>query len=355
MQVKPAQNAIPSQHGAKQAGLENLRHWQRSENKNDRSRIWTGLFDGAFAHKESDGDPAPGVRTREHQALGRMARHYRTRRQLERLEEKERGPGEPFEFAVIGDAEPGRISLHRRMLNRPSVAFQTQLSRIASMPLDFVIQLGDFVTRATARNFLTFFRTLSASGLTQPFLTVIGNHDRHKPRGQAHSNLYRSIFGATNYTFDRGGARFIFLDNSGHRLTYWQLLWLDKVLKPEKRKLVFLHIPPITPETIAATSWLLRFSGFRKGAEDFIRIVTERKVDRVYMGHVHGLGVAELNGVRYVLSGGGGSPLWPGLSAWLMRIHHFITVRVSPEGIRETVHTSDGGTFDIDEMMRLRK
>ncbi len=357
IQAKPTQNALPSQPKEKQASLKNLRRWHGSESRKGRSRSrrWSGLFDGAFARRKSGGDPAPKIRAREHKRLGALARPFRTRRQLRRLDDVERGAEEPFEFAVIGDAEPGRISLRHRALNRTSPVLESLLHRIAGIPVDFVIQLGDVVTRATVRNFLTFFRTLLASGLKHPFLTIIGNHDRHKPHGQTPSDLYRSIFGKTNYSFDRGGARFIILDNSNGRLTQAQLRWLDRKLQTEKRKLVFLHIPPITPEIIAVTSKMLRFAGFRKGAEDFVRIVSERKADRVYMGHVHGFGVAELGGVRYVLSGGGGSPMWRGLSSWLKSIHHFITVRVSPEGIRETVHTLDGETFDIDEMLASKE
>ena len=41
--------------------------------------------------------------------LRQLSEPYRTQRQLARLEESPRAPGESFEFAVIGDAEPGRL------------------------------------------------------------------------------------------------------------------------------------------------------------------------------------------------------------------------------------------------------
>lgn len=45
-------------------------------------------------------------------------------------------------------------------------------------------------------------------------------------------------------------------------------------------------------------------------------------------------------GVRYILSGGGGSPLWP--VPWVQRVHHYLTVRVGPEGVQDTIHRLDG-------------
>jgi hypothetical protein len=47
--------------------------------------------------------------------------------------------------------------------------------------------------------------------------------------------------------------------------------------------------------------------------------------------------------VRYVLTGGGGSPLYPGPVK--ERFHHFLTVDDGPDGLVETVHRSDGTSF----------
>ena len=76
-----------------------------------------------------------------------------------------------------------------------------------------------------------------------------------------------------------------------------------------------------------------------------MRLMSERGVDRAYMGHVHGFAVQDHLGVRYVLTGGGGSPLFPvGASD---RFHHYMTVSVGPGGLREQVHTLSGSGFAI--------
>lgn len=73
------------------------------------------------------------------------------------------------------------------------------------------------------------------------------------------------------------------------------------------------------------------------------------RVDRVYMGHIHALGTAVIDGVRYGLTGGGGSPLYPLPPGYpTLREAHSIEVAVSPESIEETVHLLDGSTFPLD-------
>ena len=74
-------------------------------------------------------------------------------------------------------------------------------------------------------------------------------------------------------------------------------------------------------------------------------LMSANKVARVYMGHIHGLGVLERGGVKYVLTGGGGSPLYPGPVK--QRLHHWLSVEAGPEGLVETVHTADGSTFPL--------
>ena len=78
---------------------------------------------------------------------------------------------------------------------------------------------------------------------------------------------------------------------------------------------------------------------------EFSETVAKHGVSRVYMGHVHAFGVQDHLGVRYVLTGGGGSALFPSGSA--DRFHHFLTVDIGPHGIRERVHALDGRSFHI--------
>lgn len=286
------------------------------------------------------GDDAPAVA--DMNDARRLARPFRTKTQLARLAEAPRRPGESYRFAVIGDAEPGRFWIWRALFNRDRGAFWTQLRRADRSGADFILQLGDMVSRGVPRNFRAFFERLRAAAPRTPYLTVIGNHDRRNPHGVSDADAYRSLFGATNYAFERGGRRFVVLDNSSGRVSSGQLEWLRSVLSADEPAVVFTHMPP-APLGEWTDFGRKGSGGFRGGAGEFMALMSERKVARVYVGHVHGLGVLVRGGVRYVLTGGGGSPLYPGPVK--DRFHHYLTVDDGPDGLVETVHRTDGTSF----------
>jgi 3',5'-cyclic AMP phosphodiesterase CpdA len=303
--------------------------------KNDRA-ISAPNWDGANSAQE-DSAVVP-----ESEAVRRLAEPFRTRTQLAKLAGTERPAGSTLRFAVIGDAEPGRFWIWRKLFNRDPAAFWKLLKRADASDSDFIVQLGDMVSRGVLRNFRAFFLRLRAAAPRTPYLTVIGNHDRERPHGLTNSRLYRSLFGRTNYAFERGGRLFVVVDNSGGRITPGQFKWLREVLSADEPAVVFTHMPP-APLGEWTNFGRKGSGGFRKGADEFMRLMSERKVARVYVGHVHGLGVLERGGVRYILTGGGGSPLYPGPVK--DKFFHYLTVEDGPDGLVETVHPARGEPF----------
>ncbi|MEK7390352.1 MAG: metallophosphoesterase [Elusimicrobiota bacterium] len=277
------------------------------------------------------------------EALRRLSEPLSTPVQLARLQRTPRPKGETFRFSVIGDAEPGRFWFSRRFFNTPGV-FWKLLTGADKLKGDFIIQLGDMVSRGLIRQFNIFIRGLIGASLETPYLSVIGNHDRHRPHGVSNDRVYRTVFGLTDYAFDRGGWRFVVVDSSARALTQAQLSWLEGVVKPGGRTIVFTHVPPAPLGEWTDFGPFKGVGGFRVGAQQFMRLMSERGVARVYMGHLHGLGRLVRDGVTYVLSGGGGSPLFPGP---LRRLHHRLSVEVGPEGVRETVHVANGASFPL--------
>lgn len=246
-----------------------------------------------------------------------------------------------LDFAVIGDAEPGRFIWSRVLFGKKGV-FAAQLKRIEGENAAFVLQLGDMVSRGIPRNYRRFYEALDGSGLTRPYLPVIGNHDRLWPHGDPDASLYEALFGPRDYAFDAGPVRLVAVDSSLGKLAPRQLAWLDGELATDRRKIVFTHMPPAQFK-----SWTVGMTGIRDGGEEFVELMARRKVDRVYLGHIHGFGYAQKDGVRYVLSGGGGSPLYllPTRSPQLF--YHYLTVSLTPDAIRETVHPLEGAAFDL--------
>ncbi len=266
---------------------------------------------------------------------------WRTRRQLELLESYSRKDDETFSFAVIGDAEPGRFLWERVLFGKRGTFFK-QLRSLCREDVDFVLQMGDMVSRGLHSHYARFLRQLEVNCPERPYLTVMGNHDRHYPHGRSDSLVYRAHFGAPNYFFDRGSARFVVLDTSQGHLTRAQLRWLELVLTTDKLKLVFTHMPPA-----GLRRWTLGgLGGFKGRSREFMSLMSRKGVERVYMGHVHGFGHRVVDGVTYVLTGGGGSPLYPSLAPH--RFYHFLLVDVGPEGVRETVQKLDGERFVLE-------
>src|SRR5258708_20166179 len=100
------------------------------------------------------------------------------------------------------------------------------------------------VSRGILSHYRLFFKNLLRLRPKKPYLTVIGNHDRHTPNLRSNADFYRACFGKTNYSFDHGGVRFVVLATSNRALTTHQFRWLYMLLPPDPPKLFFPHIPP---------------------------------------------------------------------------------------------------------------
>ena len=255
-------------------------------------------------------------------ALRTAAAPWRTEAQIAKIKAIARKPDEPFRFVVMGDSR-----------SNPEV-FAKLLSIAAGLPkFDFSVNTGDIVPGGKPAQYEFFYQQIK--GVTWPFLVVEGNHEL----GPTGGRLYEELFGPTDYYFDHGGIRFVGLNNAKGVVTPQQLKWLDQALTTDLRKIVFFHAPPsVIPE------WA--FHSFSMGAEELTDLLASKKVERAYVGHIHGFDVANYKGVEYVLSGGGGA----GLAAQLApgNFHHIVLVEVFPEGLRETVYKLDGTSFMID-------
>lgn len=277
-----------------------------------------------------------------------------------------RAPKEGFTFGVIGDAERGRF-WWERIFSPEKTAFVNQLRALQNSDIDFSLQLGDFVSEGDADHYRDHIAVVEAEAV-KPLLRCVGNHDRSRPNGNADKNLYDAVFGARDYFFDHGGWRFVSLDTSDRKVTGAQLAWLRAALSVHGPKVVFTHVPPdyiksITPlkEVGALEEWSADKSAqdeqkgylsdfftnyFKVGSPEFEDIVTNGGVKAVYMGHIHAFWAADHRGVRYVISGGGGSPLYPLPPGYpKKRFAHVLNVAVTPAGLIETVVPYKGTPF----------
>ncbi|MBI3288944.1 MAG: hypothetical protein HYZ74_05450 [Elusimicrobia bacterium] len=132
-------------------------------------------------------------------------------------------------------------------------------------------------------------------------------------------------------------------------------------------KVIFTHVPPayikeVPPlaevgELAAASDLSAEDSGymhdfftayFEDGSSEFEALVENGGVRAVYMGHIHAFWAADHRGVRYVISGGGGSPLYPLPPGYpKKRFAHYLRVTASPSGLVETVVPYKGKEFAL--------
>jgi predicted phosphodiesterase len=277
---------------------------------------------------------------------------------------------ESFSFGVLGDAEPGRF-WWERIFNPGENSFIDQWRNLQDTGIDFTLQLGDFVSRGNVMNYRDHVGVI-VRWMRKPILRCLGNHDRSESNGTGDKSLYDAVFGARDYFFDHGGWRFVSLDSSDRRLTKTQLAWLKGVLAAPGPKVVFTHVPPAFLKglrPVAEAGWrqaqAMHMSHshegepdhsymqdfftnyFKQGSREFDDIVAAGGVKAVYMGHIHAFWAADHRGVRYIISGGGGSPLYPVLPpGYPTKVFaHTLRVTVGPSGLTETVIPFSGRPF----------
>lgn len=270
-----------------------------------------------------------------------------------------RAAGESFSFGVIGDAEHGRF-WWERVFSPEKAAFANQWRALQASSADFAFQLGDFVSQGTVANYREHV-ALVESEAVKPLLRCVGNHDRSRPNGDADKSLYDAVFGARDYFFDRAGWRFVSLDSSDRKVTAPQLAWLKAALAVPGPKVIFTHVPPdylkslsplkevgeLEPPSAdkgAVQDFFMNY--FQDGSKEFEELVSRGGVKAVYMGHIHAFWAADHRGVRYIISGGGGSPLYPLPPGYpKKRFAHVLNVAVTPAGLVETVIPYKGTQF----------
>jgi 3',5'-cyclic AMP phosphodiesterase CpdA len=84
-------------------------------------------------------------------------------------------------------------------------------------------------------------------------------------------------------------------------------------------KVVFLHHPPFDPD---GTDHIMLH-----GNEKFMALVEEYDVSHVFTGHIHAYVEGLRNDVRYIITGGGGAPLY--ITGHPNAFYHYVRVTVS--------------------------
>ncbi len=270
------------------------------------------------------------------------------------------GP-EDFHFAVLGDTRT-RHDFHQRIVNKI----------IAEEPL-FVVNTGDLVSRGNSmEDWEHFFRINDKLIRNVPYYPVLGNHEQD-------SDNYYDFFALPGneryYFFSVGDALFIVLDMEGLDYSapgflegenvdaFWNNInrkyfeeekeWLENILTlNDDAGYIFVFFHP-TFYSIKAS----RVEDAELRREFWGDIFERHHVTAVLNGHDHYYHRAEHGGTHYIVTAGGGAPLYDTdaiqpETVRYKKIEHFMRIDVGADNTVMKAIDIDGELIDEIEVAR---
>ncbi len=252
----------------------------------------------------------------------------------------------PFQFLLYGDTRT-RHDVHRRVM-----------AEILKQPIpDFVLQSGDMVEDGNDNSLWPIFFDIEKDLLRQTvFYPSLGNHERN-------TNYFRDFFqhDPSYYSFDWGNGHFIVIDSDianvsasqRERDAFWaeQTRWLEDDLATHQDadfRFVIAHHPPFTA--------VARRQGDNPHMTALVPMFEKFHVSAALFGHDHNYQHYLQNGIHYIISGGGGAPLYDvskppeGITQKVISIENFVMVSVNGKTAHVKAVDIDGNTleeFDI--------
>jgi 3',5'-cyclic AMP phosphodiesterase CpdA len=246
-----------------------------------------------------------------------------------------------FRFAVYGDTRT-RHEWHQRVADA-----------IAKSEPDFVLHTGDLVADGKNTSQWPIFFSIERELLRRTvFFPSLGNHERNNPQ-------YYEFFDVSTpyYSFDWGAAHFVVLNSdvgnaaasTQARQQYWdeQARWLEEDLRKSQGaalRFAVFHHPPFTA--------VEKRQNQKHPVQDLVPLLERYGVHAVFNGHDHNYQHHVKNGVRYIVTGGGGAPLYPvnapipEVTQKVESVEHFVQVRVRGKQARIEALALDGRVID---------
>lgn len=250
--------------------------------------------------------------------------------------------GSNFSFVVYGDTRT-REDVHRKVADKA-----------AEVSPAFVIHTGDLV--ADGYNYKLwpgFFQAGQDLFRKTVLFPSIGNHEKNSP-------IYTQFFPEplSYYSFNWGSVHVAVMNSdistaaatSQARERFWsdELKWLENDLKEASAaefRFVVLHHPPYT-------AMGKRQGSAKKLAQDLAPIFERYRVQAVFSGHDHNYQRHVAGGIQYVVTGGGGAPLYdadspiPGVTQKVEKVENFVVGRVNGTKCALEAIAADGRKID---------
>ncbi|MBS1875156.1 MAG: metallophosphoesterase [Acidobacteria bacterium] len=253
---------------------------------------------------------------------------------------------EPFEFVVFGDTRT-RHDVHRRVI----------ASILKYSEPEFVLHSGDLVSDGYDSAQWPVFFDIERELLRKiAFYPALGNHERN-------NRQFYDFFqvGTPYYSFDWGTAHFIVLNSDlgnaastpSAKEAFWQAqkTWFEEDLKASQKasyRFVIAHHPPMTAVS-------RRQAGNPEMAA-LLPLFDKYKVTAGFFGHDHNYQHYLKDGIHYVVSGGGGAPLYDvanppaGITVKATSVEHFCRIRMNGDTAKVAAIGVDGAVLDEFEL-----
>ena len=247
-------------------------------------------------------------------------------------------PRAPFRFVVYGDCRTG-VDVHRKLV-----------SGIVKATPDLIFQTGDLVPIGTDTDAWKEYDQITAPlAAVAPIYPARGNHDLGGPDYEARVTAPFTSGNKLYYSLDRAGCHFVILDNfspldPGSNQYVWLTHDLENRAKKGTPTFVFFHEPPYS---IGAHGSNMEVR------QTLCPMFEKHHVSAVFCGHDHIYYRTTRSGVLYVVTGGGGAPLYecdPKKGTikgdkW-ESVHHFVICDVKGTSLRLTAIREDGSLLD---------
>jgi hypothetical protein len=225
---------------------------------------------------------------------------------------------------------------------------------LASTPSDFLVNTGDMVEDGgRAEDWQSFFDIERQLLRDRAIFVAIGNHELYDDRAGANFARYFGFSspngGVEPYaTLRLSCVRFFFLNSSHDWSSGDERQWLERELDRSDSepgliwRIAVMHQGPWSSGPHGANAMLV--------AAHVPELLAAHRVDLLFAGHDHIYERGDSAGMKYVISGGGGAPLYRASKIASTRkaesTYHFVEVTTASEAIRVLARRIDGSVLD---------
>jgi hypothetical protein len=329
-----------------------------------------GATDAAEKSARRIESPAPATRHVARLSGLEHGAHYRY--QVETGEAMDMAHSEPASFETLpASPAPLRFAVYGDMRYPGHDAHRAVVAALVREKPALVLNTGDLTDEGSQEsNWQRYFDITAPLGAIAPVVPALGNHDA--ARGGAGEPITWKLFGVPAKappgwtSFDIGDVHFVILDTNAMRDPD-QRPWLAADLARAERRhpravFAFCHEPPWSHALHGNSSLMIR---------EYAPVLAAGHVDLLFAGHDHiyerGVGQTPSGKLSYVVTGGGGAPLYdptcaaasgppPGVAgtlpacppnvAVLTKTYHYIMVEVSKDGISFCPRRPDGSPVE---------